>query len=200
MQSALIAVGFALSLCACGYTEKTRAFTPEMKTELSVWQTQGAEELESNLLVASSKEMDGLRYELIMNQGYKIDGRYAGPHYAICDCENYIGYCELRAYQNDILVGQLYLPELMFFQANYELNLISIPFELHAEDYNGDGTPEFALCQAYTDGFAVTDLYCYDGKDSFRNLFGNPEDPSTAGGCSPVLIAFLRSLIKSMRI
>lgn len=190
MQSTLITAGLALSLCACGYTEQTRTFTPEMKMELSVWQTQGAEELEPNLLLASSKEMDGLRYELVMNQGYKIEGQDAEPHYAIWDCENCIGYCELRAYQNDALVGQLYLPELMFFQVNHELNPISIPFELHAEDYNGDGTPEFALCQAYTDGFAVTDLYCYDGKDSFRNLLGNPEDPSTAGWLFPGFDSF----------
>lgn len=190
IHTALLAAGLVLSLCACGYTEQERTITPEMQKELSVWQTQGATDLEPNFLIASSKEVNGLRYDLVMNQGCKIDGRDAEPYYAIWDCENFIGYCELRAYQNDALVGQYYIPELMFFYSNDEWNEFSIPFTLNVADYNIDGTPDFALCQSYTDSYAITDVYCYDGKGSFRNLLGTADEHSTAGWLLSPFLSF----------
>lgn len=179
---AFLTAGLTLSLCSCGgYKEQIRTATPEMKKELSVWQTQGAEDLEPNFLLASSEEIDGLRYELVMNQGCKIDGRDAEPYYTIWEGENYIGYCELRAYQKDKLVGQMFLPDVMFFPQEEYSDAEPVPFTLHTRDYNEDGIPDFALCQAYTKEYAVNDLYCYDGKSSFRNLLGKADEPSTAG-------------------
>ncbi len=140
-----------------------RTVTEGMKTQMTEFQ-QAGQKLEKNFVLARSQEQEegGLRYELIMNEGFRVKGEDLAPGGPVQMGDNYIGYCELRALKGETLAGQCFFPELLYFQ--------QVPFELSVRDYNQDGMPDVTLAQWLGSSLQSVNIFTCDENGSFRSL------------------------------
>ncbi len=140
-----------------------RTVTEGMKTQMTEFQ-QAGQKLEKNFVLARSQEQEegGLRYELIMNEGFRVNGEDLALGGPVQMGDNYIGYCELRALKGETLAGQCFFPELLYFQ--------QVPFELSVRDYNQDGMPDVTLAQWLGSSLQSVNIFTCDENGSFRSL------------------------------